>query len=135
LVWHADKICHQNTMGKFYVSYLHLLDFQNKTELEIVFKFQWFSEKQMNSGDSDTGLQHKWDPCFHRSKVSSEASGHFYSNANWQYHGEVNQQEKYICYALSSFLPHKKINVFQSYEKLKKLWRNQSEQFPVRAIH
>lgn len=46
-------------MGMFYVSYLHLLDFQNTTELEIIFKFQWFSEKQMNSGDSDTGLQHK----------------------------------------------------------------------------
>lgn len=79
----------------------------------------------MSSDDSGMGAQNKFDLHFHQTEVSSEtsseASGNFYSKADWQYCRKVNEQEKYVYYALHYFLPHRKINTFQSYGKLQKL--------------
>lgn len=76
----------------------------------------------MNGDDSGMGLRNKLDLHFHQTEVSSETSsevsGHFYSKADWQYCRKVNEQEKYVYYALHYFLPHGKINTFQSYGKL-----------------
>lgn len=104
----------------FYVSCLNLLDFQNITgnyfKILMIFCFL-----KRNSDDSGMGLQSKLDLGFHQTEVSSETSGLFYSKADWQYFREVNEQEKYVYYALHYFLPHRKINTFQSYGKLQKL--------------